>query len=152
MFAGFIQGLRSAGVPVSITEHLSLMGAMQAGAADYSVEDFYFLARSALVKDERWFDRFDRVFAQYFKGLETVSDDLAREIPEDWLRKLAEKTLTADEMAAVEALGGFDKLMETLRQRLAPKAFVSARTARATAARSRCGTGASSAISTTGSS
>jgi uncharacterized protein with von Willebrand factor type A (vWA) domain len=118
MFSGFIQGLRSAGVPVSITEHLSLMGAMQAGAADYSVEDFYFLARSALVKDERWFDRFDRVFAQSFKGLETVGDDLVRELPEDWLRKLAEKTLTPEEMAAVEALGGFDKLMETLRQRL----------------------------------
>jgi uncharacterized protein with von Willebrand factor type A (vWA) domain len=118
MFSGFIQGLRSAGVPVSITEHLSLMGAMQAGAADYSVEDFYFLARASLIKDERWFDRFDRVFAQYFKGLETVGDDLVREIPDDWLRKLAEKTLTPEEMAAVEALGGFDKLMETLRQRL----------------------------------
>jgi uncharacterized protein with von Willebrand factor type A (vWA) domain len=118
MFAGFIQGLRSAGVPVSITEHLSLMGAMQAGAADYSVEDFYFLARAALIKDERWFDRFDRVFAQYFKGLETVGDDLVRELSEDWLRKLAEKTLSPEEIAAVEALGGFDKLMETLRQRL----------------------------------
>ncbi|MGC1301620.1 MAG: VWA domain-containing protein [Caulobacteraceae bacterium] len=120
MFAGFVQGLRGAGVPVSITEHLSLLGAMQAGVADYSVEDFYFLARAALVKDERWFDRFDRVFAQHFKGLETVSgEELARELPEDWLRRLAEKTLTPDEMAAVEALGGFDKLMETLRQRLA---------------------------------
>jgi len=118
MFAGFIQGLRSSGVPVSITEHLSLMGAMRAGAADYSVEDFYFLARASLIKDERWFDRFDRVFAQYFKGLETVGDDLVRELPEDWLRKLAEKTLTPEEMAAVEALGGFEKLMETLRQRL----------------------------------
>jgi uncharacterized protein with von Willebrand factor type A (vWA) domain len=94
------------------------MGAMQAGAADYSVEDFYFLARASLIKDERWFDRFDRVFAQYFKGLETVGDDLVHELPEDWLRKLAEKTLTPEEMAAVEALGGFDKLMETLRQRL----------------------------------
>jgi uncharacterized protein with von Willebrand factor type A (vWA) domain len=118
MFSGFIQGLRSAGVPVSITEHLSLMGAMQAGAADYSVEDFYFLARASLIKDERWFDRFDRVFAQYFKGLETVGDDLVRELPEEWLRKLAEKTLSPEEMAAVEALGGFDKLMETLRKRL----------------------------------
>jgi uncharacterized protein with von Willebrand factor type A (vWA) domain len=89
MFSGFIQGLRSAGVPVSITEHLCLMGAMQAGAADYSVEDFYVLARACLIKDERWFDRFDRVFAQYFKGLETVGDDLVQELPEDWLRKLA---------------------------------------------------------------
>ncbi len=120
MFAGFVAGLRGASVPVSITEHLSLLGAMQAGVADYSVEDFYFLARSALVKDERWFDRFDRVFATHFKGLETVSgEELVRELPEEWLRKLAEKTLTPEEMAAIEALGGFDKLMETLRQRLA---------------------------------
>ena len=121
MFAPFIQGLREAGVPVSITEHLSLLGAMQAGVVEYDVEDFYFLARSALVKDERWFDRFDRVFATYFRGLEAVSgaqDDLIRALPEDWLRKLAEKTLSPEEMAAVEALGGFDKLMETLRQRL----------------------------------
>ena len=73
MFTGFIEGLRTAGVPVSITEHLSLLGAMQAGVANYSVEDFYFLARSALVKDERWFDRYDRVFLQYFRGLEAVS-------------------------------------------------------------------------------
>jgi uncharacterized protein with von Willebrand factor type A (vWA) domain len=119
MYADFILGLRRAGVPVSITEHLSLMGAMQAGAADYSVEDFYFLARAALIKDERWFDRYDRVFGQYFKGLESVGEDLTQEIPEDWLRKLAEKMLTPEEMAAVEALGGFDKLMETLKQRLA---------------------------------
>ncbi len=120
MFTPFIEGLRGAGVPVSITEHLSLLGALQAGVADYSVEDFYFLARSALVKDERWFDRYDRVFAQHFKGLEAVSgeDDLLRALPEDWLRKLAEKTLSPEEMAAVEALGGFDKLMETLRKRL----------------------------------
>jgi uncharacterized protein with von Willebrand factor type A (vWA) domain len=120
VFAGFVAGLRGVGVPVSITEHLSLLGAMQAGVADYSVEDFYFLARSALVKDERWFDRFDRVFATHFKGLETVSgEELVRELPEEWLRKLAEKTLSPEEMAAIEALGGFDKLMETLRQRLA---------------------------------
>ena len=121
MFAPFIQGLREAGVPVSITEHLSLLGAMQAGVVEYEVEDFYFLARAALVKDERWFDRFDRVFATYFKGLDAVSgsqDDLVRALPEDWLRKLAEKTLSPEEMAAVEALGGFDKLMQTLRQRL----------------------------------
>jgi uncharacterized protein with von Willebrand factor type A (vWA) domain len=120
VFAGFVAGLRGAGVPVSITEHLSLLGAMQAGVADYSVEDFYFLARSALVKDERWFDRFDRVFATHFKGLETVSgEELVRELPEEWLRKLAEKTLSPEEMAAIEALGGFEQLMETLRQRLA---------------------------------
>ena len=121
MFVPFIASLRKAGVPVSITEHLALLGAMEAEVVSYDVEDFYFLARSALVKDERWFDRFDRVFAQSFKGLEVVSgapEDLVRALPEDWLRKLAEKTLSPEEMAAVEALGGFEKLMETLRQRL----------------------------------
>jgi uncharacterized protein with von Willebrand factor type A (vWA) domain len=121
VFAPFVQGLRDAGVPVSITEHLALLGALQAGVADYDVEGFYFLARTALVKDERWFDRFDRVFARHFKGLEAVSsasDDLVRELPEDWLRKLAEKTLSPEEMAAVQALGGFEALMETLKKRL----------------------------------
>ncbi len=121
MFTPFIEGLRSAGVPVSITEHLALLGAIQAQVVEYDVEDFYFLARAALVKDERWFDRFDQVFATYFRGLEAVSgsdEDLARALPAEWLRKLAEKTLSPEEMAAVEALGGFEKLMETLRQRL----------------------------------
>jgi uncharacterized protein with von Willebrand factor type A (vWA) domain len=121
VFTPFIEGLRSAGVPVSITEHLALLGAIQAQVVEYDVEDFYFLARAALVKDERWFDRFDQVFATYFRGLEAVSgsdEDLARALPAEWLRKLAEKTLSPEEMAAVEALGGFEKLMETLRQRL----------------------------------
>ena len=121
MFVPFIQSLRRAGVPVSITEHLALLGAMEGNVVQYDVEDFYFLARSALVKDERWFDRFDRVFAETFKGLEAVGGapgDLVRALPEEWLKKLAEKTLSPEEMAAVEALGGFEKLMETLRQRL----------------------------------
>ena len=118
MFATFVQQLRSAGLPVSITEYLSLMGAMKAGVADYSVEDFYFLSRATLVKDERHLDRFDRVFATVFEGVETPPGDPATDIPEEWLRKIAEKNLTPEEMAAIEAMGGFDKLMETLRQRL----------------------------------
>ncbi len=119
MFARFILQLRTAGVPASITEYLALMGAMRAGVADFSVEDFYFLSRAALVKDERHLDRFDRVFGAVFKGLEAPGADMVRELPEEWLRKLAEKLLTPAEMADIEALGGFDKLMETLRQRLA---------------------------------
>jgi uncharacterized protein with von Willebrand factor type A (vWA) domain len=119
MFPALITGLRTAGVPVSLTEYLALLGAMQAGVAEYSVNDFYSLARACLVKDERFFDRFDRVFAQVFKGLESTPEDLTTDIPEDWLRKLAEKTLSDEEKALVEAMGGFDKLMETLRQRLA---------------------------------
>jgi uncharacterized protein with von Willebrand factor type A (vWA) domain len=125
MFTSFLFTLREAGVPASITEYLSLLGAMQQGVADYSVEDFYFLSRAALVKDERHLDRFDRIFGQVFKGLEATAaaagegGPASRTLPEEWLRRMAEKHLTPEERAQVEALGGFDKLMETLRQRLA---------------------------------
>jgi len=118
MFASFIEQLRSAKLPVSITEYLTLMGAMKQGVADYSVEDFYFLARATLVKDERLIDRFDRVFATVFRGVERVDGDLTSDIPEEWLRRLSEKLLTDEEKAAIQALGGFEKLMETLRKRL----------------------------------
>ncbi len=118
MFASFVQQLRSAGLPVSITEYLSLMGAMKANVAGYSIDDFYFLSRATLVKDERHLDRFDRVFAAVFQGLEQAPGDPATDIPEEWLRRIAEKNLSPEEMAAIEAMGGFEKLMETLRQRL----------------------------------
>jgi len=118
MFYPLLDGLRRAGLPVSITEYLMLMGAMRANVADYDVDAFYYLARATLVKDERHLDRFDRVFAEVFKGLERDPGVLPQDIPEEWLRKIAEKTLTPEEMAAIEAMGGFDKLMETLRQRL----------------------------------
>ena len=123
MFVPFIAALRAAGIPASLTEYLVLLGAMKAGVAEYSVDDFYHLSRAALVKDERHLDRFDRVFGEVFKGLEPpegeAGADPAQPIPEEWLRKLAEKYLTEEERAAIQALGGFDKLMETLRQRLA---------------------------------
>jgi uncharacterized protein with von Willebrand factor type A (vWA) domain len=119
MFVTFIESLRAAGLPVSITEYLALMGAMKHGVASYSVDDFYFLSRATLVKDERFLDRFDRVFGTVFKGVEQLSEDIAAEIPEEWLRKLAEKMLTHEEMAQIKSLGGFDKLMEALKQRLA---------------------------------
>src|SRR6201985_2791806 len=118
MFAGFIQALRKESVPVSLTEYLTLLGALQAGVVSLDVEDFYFLARASLVKDERHIDRFDRVFAQHFKGLAALNGDITADIPEEWLRKLAERFLTPEEMATVESLGGWDKLMETLKQRL----------------------------------
>jgi uncharacterized protein with von Willebrand factor type A (vWA) domain len=118
MFASFIEQLRIAKLPVSITEYLTLMGAMRQCVADYSVDDFYFLARATLVKDERHIDRFDRVFAQVFQGVERVDGDPATDLPEAWLRRMSEKLLTPEEMAAIEALGGFDTLMETLRKRL----------------------------------
>lgn len=122
MFIQLIEALRRDGVPASITEHLSLLAAMRAGVAAYDVEAFYYLSRAALVKDERHLDRFDRVFGACFKGVETLApeggDDLRRDLPEEWLRKLAEKHLSPDEIAAIEALG-FDELMKRLRERLA---------------------------------
>ena len=122
MFSGFFLGLRAAGAPVSLREYLTLLEALSAGLARFDVEAFYHLSRAALIKDERHFDKFDRVFAEAFKGVEAVGGAegvVARPIPEDWLRKLAEKHLTEEEKRLVESLGGWDKLMETLRQRLA---------------------------------
>jgi uncharacterized protein with von Willebrand factor type A (vWA) domain len=119
MFTGFLFALREAGVPATITEYLSLMAAMRAGVADYNVEDFYYLSRTALVKDERHLDRFDQVFAHCFRGLEAPPGDPTQALPEEWLRRQAEKFLTPEELAQIETLGGFDKLLETLRQRLA---------------------------------
>jgi len=118
MLAGFIAALRTAGVPASVTEYLTLLRGMQAGVADYNVDDFYHLSRATLVKDERHLDRFDRVFAEVFKGLEPPAGDPAQALPEEWLRKLAEKHLSAEERAQIEKLG-WDKLFETLRERLA---------------------------------
>ena len=118
MFIDFFLELKKAKVPVSLKEYLGLMEAMDAGLADYKVENFYYLSRAALVKDERNFDKFDRVFGHCFKGLESLEEGLEAEIPEEWLRALAERLLSEEEMAQVEALGGWEKLIETLRQRL----------------------------------
>src|SRR3546814_2151089 len=95
MFVDFFMALREAGVPVSLKEYLTLMEAMQKGVADHSVDDFNYLSRAALVKDERNLDRFDRVFGHVFRGLEAAEDGPATEIPEEWLRKLAELYLRA---------------------------------------------------------
>ena len=122
MFLPFFQTLRSAGIPVSLREYLTFLEALSAGLVTYDVEGFYYLARTSMVKDERHIDRFDRAFAATFQGLEQISaaDVLnAVDLPEDWLRKMAEKHLTADERAEIEGLGGFEALMETLKQRLA---------------------------------
>jgi uncharacterized protein len=118
VFISFFLELRAAKVPASLREFLTLMQAMRQGVARFDIDEFYFLARTALVKDERHLDRFDRVFGHCFKGLETPTDPMT-ELPEEWLRKLAERHLTEEEKKLVEALGGWDTLMETLRQRLA---------------------------------
>jgi uncharacterized protein len=121
MFISFFLELKAAKIPVTLREFLTLMEGMDQHIADYDVEGFYFLARATLVKDERFIDRFDQVFAHYFKGMEAVSGQPAidvRDLPEEWLRRLADKHLSEEEKKLVEALGGFDKLMETLKQRL----------------------------------
>lgn len=121
MFIPFFLELKAAKIPVSLREYLSLLEGLEAGLVDYDVEGFYYLARAALVKDERHIDRFDQVFSHVFKGVEAVGGSSAvdaKTIPEEWLRKLAEKHLSDEEKKLVEALGGFDKLMETLKQRL----------------------------------
>ncbi|WP_299927317.1 VWA domain-containing protein [uncultured Pelagimonas sp.] len=121
MFVPFFENLRSAGVPVSLREYLAFLEGMKAGLATYDVESFYFLGRSAMVKDERHLDRFDRAFSASFKGLDAITPEQvldAVDLPADWLEKMAEKHLTPEEKAEIEALGGFDKLMETLKERL----------------------------------
>lgn len=121
MFLRFFEALRGAGVPVSLREHLALLEGVSAGLARFDIEGFYHLARCILVKDERHIDRFDRAFAQSFGGLETIPAQAvldAADLPPDWLEKQAEKHLSAEERAAIEAMGGFEKLMETLRERL----------------------------------
>jgi uncharacterized protein with von Willebrand factor type A (vWA) domain len=118
MLVRFFFLLRSAGVPVSITELLTLLEALRAGLADNSAERFYALARTCLVKDERHYDRFDLAFAAHFKGAEDLFSSLERELPEDWLTRLVERDLSAEEKAQVQALGGWQALMETLKQRL----------------------------------
>src|SRR5438876_5638517 len=119
MFATFFHELKQAGLPVTLREYLTLMEAMEQDLAGRRVEDFYYLSRAALIKDERNLDKFDRVFAHVFKGLALMPDALIVEIPTEWLKKLAEKYLTDDEKKMIEAMGGLDKLLETLRQRLA---------------------------------
>ncbi|MHA7870286.1 MAG: vWA domain-containing protein [Salipiger thiooxidans] len=121
MFVPFFETLRQAQVPVSLREYLTFLEAMRAGLATYDVEGFYYLARSAMVKDERHLDRFDRAFATAFRGLEQISFEQvleAVELPSDWLTRMAEKHLTDEEKREIEAMGGFDKLMETLQERL----------------------------------
>ena len=122
MFLPFYENLRAARIPVSIREFLGFLEAMALGLATYDIDAFYYLARTSMVKDERNIDKFDRAFAASFEGLENIAlihilD--AVDIPDDWLRKMAEKHLTPEEQAEIASLGSFEKLMDTLRKRLA---------------------------------
>ena len=118
MLIDFFLSLKQVGLPVSVKEYLMLCEAMQQNVIHGSVDDFYHLSRICLVKDEANFDRFDRAFAAYFKGVDALDAVLPADIPAEWLKKLAERLLTEAEKAEIKALGGWDKLMETLKQRL----------------------------------
>jgi uncharacterized protein with von Willebrand factor type A (vWA) domain len=118
MLTDFFFKLKDGGVPVSVKEYLVLLEAMRAELPGYSVDGFYYLSRACLVKDEAHYDKFDRVFAAYFKGVTALPDGLLASIPEEWLRRQAELTLSDEDKALIESLGGWEKLMETLRKRL----------------------------------
>jgi uncharacterized protein with von Willebrand factor type A (vWA) domain len=179
MFLPFFENLRRHGVPATLREFLAFLDGMAAGLATYDADGFYYLARLTLVKDERHLDKFDRAFAASFSGLDEISaqDVLnAVDIPDEWLRKMAEKHLSPEERAEIEALGGFEALMDTLKKRLenkkaatkgaasgsalraprllvrmatTPKVCASGKTKAATNVRSKFGTSARFATSTT---
>ncbi len=121
MFIQFFENLRKSGIPVSLREYLTFLEALSKNLATYEIENFYILGRTIMVKDERHLDRFDRAFSFTFNGLEEISlQDIIniKELPQDWLMKLAEKHLSKQEMEEIDSLGGFEKLMETLKKRL----------------------------------
>ncbi|MEM7540920.1 MAG: VWA domain-containing protein [Pseudomonadota bacterium] len=118
MLVDLFYKLKKVQIPVSLTEYLTLLRAMEAGVAGVSVDDFYYLSRTSLVKDERYFDRFDQVFGEHFRGQQVIFEELFGEIPMEWLQKQKELNLSEEEKALIESLGGWEKLMETLRERL----------------------------------
>ena len=121
MFLPFFEALRNGGIPVSVREYLAFLEGMSADLVTFDIDGFYYLARTSMVKDERNLDKFDRAFAEAFKGLEHITVDQVLEavdLPSEWLEKMAEKHLSEEEKAEIKALGGFEKLMETLRDRL----------------------------------
>lgn len=118
MFVNFFYELKENGVPVTIKEYLTLMEALKEGCADMQVDNFYYLSRSVFVKDETKLDKFDRVFAKVFDGIEFIAEDEAADIPEEWLKKMAELYLSEEEMEKINSLGDWDEIMETLKKRL----------------------------------
>jgi uncharacterized protein with von Willebrand factor type A (vWA) domain len=118
MLIEFFYKLRESKIPVSLTEFLTLLRALDQHVAGFSVESFYYLARVTLVKDERHYDRFDRVFGAHFQGLEDLFAGIGESLPEEWLRKQIELQLSEEKKRRIQSLGGWEKLMETLRKRL----------------------------------
>lgn len=118
MLTDFFLKLREGGVPASVNEYLTLMEALQKHVIGGSLDEFYYLSRACLVKDESNYDKFDRVFGAYFRGIASNPEALFAEIPEEWLRRQAELLLSEEEKKLIESLGGWEKLMETLKKRL----------------------------------
>ncbi len=127
MLFDFFFRVREAGVPASVKEFLTLLEALDKGVVYGNVDDFYVLSRACLVKDEAYFDRFDLAFGAYFKGVQAIPDALVTDIPASWLEKLAEKWLTPEEKARIESMGGWDKLMEALRERSRARSWTTER-------------------------
>ena len=121
MFLNFFIELRNVKIPVSLKEYLCLLDCLDKNVISFKVENFYYLSRASLIKNEKHIDRFDLVFSKVFKGIEDISlENLLNkvDIPKEWVKKLSEKLLTPEEMEEIKSLGGFDKLMETLKKRL----------------------------------
>src|SRR6202161_311735 len=118
MFLRFFSELKAAKVPVTLKEYLMLMEGMDRSVIERRVEDFYYLSRTTLVKDEKYLDRFDVVFGHVFKGLELLQVEQMKDIPAEWLKRLTDQFLTEEEKKQIEEMGGFDKLMEMLQERM----------------------------------
>jgi hypothetical protein len=118
MLIGFFEEVRAAKVPATLKELLDLIEAIQARLAFANLDEFYYLSRLCLVKDEKHFDKFDQAFDKYFKGIEALNDLFSQEIPQDWLQSELEKLLSEEEKAQIESLGGFDELMKAFQDRL----------------------------------
>ena len=118
MFIGFLHQLKEAGVPVSIREYLDFLSGLDKGIINLNTNSFYHFARASLVKDERHYDRFDRTFSEFFEGALKKGEELLSSIPDEWIQDALQKNLTEEEKAKIESLGGWDKLLETLKKRL----------------------------------
>ena len=118
MLINLFQTIRSSGVPCTLRELLDLLGALEKNMIYANIDDFYFLSRAILVKDEKHYDKFDKAFDIYFKGIEKLEDIFQALIPEDWLRKAFEKELDPEELKKIKSLGGLEKLLDEFKKRL----------------------------------
>ena len=118
MFIGFLHQLKEAGVPVSIKEYLDFLSGLDKGITNLNTNSFYHFARASLVKDERHYDRFDRTFSEFFEGALKKGGEILNNIPEEWIKDALQKNLTEEDKEKIESLGGWDKLLETLKERL----------------------------------